>query len=74
MAFIEFNEFNEFSIEYGINWGEPLLEGDMEDILDAKMNVSYKDYTVTDQDYFNRCPSMFNNEKAALARCREIWK
>lgn len=73
MAFIEFNEFNEFSIDYGINWGEPLLEGDMEDILDAKLNLSYKDYVVTPDDYFNRSPSMFSSEKAALSRCRKIW-
>jgi hypothetical protein len=43
-AFIEFNEFNEFSMEYGISWNEPLLETDLEDILDAKLNLSYKDY------------------------------
>ena len=74
MAFIEFNEFNEFSMEYGINWGEPLIEGDLEDILDAKLNLSYKDYVVTPADYFQNCPTMFNNEKAALAACRKIWQ
>ena len=47
MAFIEFNEFNEFSQDYGLDWGEPLLETDLEDILDAKLNLSYKDYKVT---------------------------
>jgi hypothetical protein len=73
MAFIEFNEFNEFSIEYGISWGEPLIEGDMEDILDAKMNISYKDYKVSPTDYFLGCPTMLNNEKAALSKCRSIW-
>jgi hypothetical protein len=52
MAFIEFNEFNEFSGEYGINWKEKLLETDMEDILDAKINLSYKDYKLTKSDYF----------------------
>ena len=30
-AFIEWNEFNEFSLEYGLNWNEPLLENDLED-------------------------------------------
>lgn len=44
MAFIEFNEFNEFSMEYGIDWGEELLATDMEDVLDQKLNLSYKDY------------------------------
>lgn len=47
MAFIEFNEFNEFSMEYGIDWKEKLAEEDLEDILDAQMNLSYKDYKVT---------------------------
>jgi hypothetical protein len=31
MAFIEFNEFNEFSKEHGLDWSEPLLENDLED-------------------------------------------
>jgi len=35
MAFIEFNEFNEFCQEFMIDWGEELLETDLEDILDA---------------------------------------
>lgn len=52
MAFIEFNEFNEFCMLYGINWGEPLIENDLEKILDDKLNLSYRDYTVTDKDYF----------------------
>ena len=51
-AFIEFNEFNEFSMEYGFDWGEPLLETDLEDILDAKLNLSYKNYRLTEADYF----------------------
>ena len=44
MAFIEFNEFNEFCMEHEIDWQEPLLENDLEDELDAKLNQSYKDY------------------------------
>jgi hypothetical protein len=52
MAFIVFSEFNEFSMEYGINWNEKLPEEDLEDILEAKMNLSYKDYTVTPNDLF----------------------
>jgi hypothetical protein len=44
MAFIEFNEFNEFSMDYGVDWNEPLLENDLEDFLDRKLNQSYKDY------------------------------
>lgn len=66
LAFVEFNEFNEFSQEYGIDWGEPLLENDIEAKLEAKINQSYKDYKVTEADYFEGCPTMFNNEKAAL--------
>ena len=31
MAFIEFNEFNEFSLAYGLDWGEPISDNDLED-------------------------------------------
>jgi hypothetical protein len=31
-------------MEYDLDWNEPLLETDLEDILDAKINLSYKDY------------------------------
>jgi hypothetical protein len=51
-AFIEWNEFNEFSMAYQLDWNEPLLENDLEDILDAKINLSYKDYKLTKDDYF----------------------
>ena len=51
-AFIEFNEFNEFTMEYDIDWKEKLLETDLEDILDAKINLSYKDYQLSKTDYF----------------------
>ena len=70
MAFVEFNEFNEFTMDYDVNWGEPLLENDLEDILDAKINLSYKDYVVTPADYFAGCPSMFTSEKACLKVAR----
>ena len=53
MAFIEFNEFNEFCLEYGINFNEPLIENDIEEILQQKLNVSYKQYKVRNNDYFN---------------------
>ena len=41
MAFIEFNEFNEFSLAYGLEWGERLLENDLEEQLEKKLNRSY---------------------------------
>lgn len=41
MAFVEFNEFNEFCMPYKIDFGEPLLETDLEDILDERINTSY---------------------------------
>jgi len=39
-------------LEYGLDWKEKLLENDLEDQLDAKINLSYKDYVVTSEDYF----------------------
>jgi len=68
MAFIEFNELNEFSSEHGIDWNEELLQNDLEDILDAKLNLSFKDYKLTEDDYFMGCKSILTSEKAALAR------
>ena len=60
-------------MEYGIDWGEELLATDMEDVLDQKLNLSYKDYQLSKDDYFQGCKTMLNSEKAALARCRQIW-
>ena len=51
-AFIEFNEFNEFTMDYGVDWQEELLENDLEDQLDQKNNLSYKDYQLSKEDYF----------------------
>ena len=73
MAFIEFNEFNEFSMAYGINFQEDLLETDNEDILDMKINLSYKDYKISKKDFFNGCSTILTSEKAALARVNEIY-
>ena len=70
MAFIEFNEFNEFCQTYDLNWGEPVKETDIESILEAKINQSYRDYKVTDADYFEGCPTMLKTEKAALQVAR----
>ena len=53
MAFIEFNEWNEFCMEFGMDWGEPLLETDLEDVLDAKLNLSYKDYKLSKNDTYD---------------------
>lgn len=69
MAFIEFNEFNEFCMGFDIDFQEPLLENDLEDILDAKLNLSYKDFKLSKVDYFRGCSTMLTSEKAALAKC-----
>jgi hypothetical protein len=74
LAFIEFNEFNEFCMEYGFDWGEPLLDVDNEDILDAKLNQSYKNYKLGEEDYFLGYKTMLTSEKAALRKCRKIMK
>ena len=31
-------------MDYGVDWQEELLENDLEDQLDEKNNLSYKDY------------------------------
>lgn len=73
MAFIEFNEFNEFCMSYGIDFGEPLLENDLEDILDEKLNLSYQEYKVTKRDWYNGVSSILRSEKAALSYVESIW-
>ena len=52
LAYIVFNEFNEFGMEHGLNFGEEIEDSDLEDILDAKNNISYLDYKVSKYDYF----------------------
>ena len=74
LAFIEFNEFNEFSQDYGVDWGEDLLENDIEAILEAKLNLCYKDYVIQPDDHFMGCHSMLTNEKAALAHVDKVFK
>ena len=74
MAFVEFNEFNEFGQAYGLDWGEPLLENDLEDQLEKKLNLSYKDYKVTEADYFQGCKSMLTSERAALAVASKLFE
>lgn len=70
LAFVEFNAFNEFSKEYGLNWGEAVLDNGLEEQLEAKNNLSYKDYVVSASDYFMGCSTMLTSEKAALAKVR----
>jgi hypothetical protein len=72
MAFIEFNEFNEFCLEYGLDWGEDINNNDLEAILEAKLNLSYKDYRLKDSDYFQGCETILTSEKAALAKVTSI--
>ena len=74
VGYIEFNEFSKFTKDYGVDWGEPLLEIDELQIAETKNNVSYKDYTVTEADYFKENPTMLTNEKAAMAKALEIFK
>ena len=74
MAFIEFNELNEFFDEYGYKTGEPIIEDDYEHQLEVAQELSYRDYQVTEADYFMNCPTMLKSEKAALAVCRQLYK
>ena len=74
LAYVEFNEFNEFMQSYGYTgFNEPLIENDNEAILEHKLNVSFKNYKVTKKDYFMGCPSMLTSEKAALALANSIY-
>jgi hypothetical protein len=77
MAFIEWNEFNELLKFYQFDTGEELLEDDYEERLELRLNVSYKDYVVGEEDWFNGMHSILtgeNAEKAALSTCRKLYK
>jgi hypothetical protein len=70
LAYIDYWEFVEFTESYGVQFDEPERpELDTEAILDAKLNVSYKDYKLSKSDYFNGIKTILTNEKAALAKC-----
>lgn len=73
MAFIEFNEFNEFCMQFQIDFQEPLLETDLEDLLEEKINLSYQDYKVTKKDWYNGVSTILTSEKAALSMAEAIW-
>jgi hypothetical protein len=70
LAYIDFWEFVEFAEGYGVIFNEPNRpENDTEQILEAKLNISYKDYKLTKTDYFNGIKTILRNEKAALSKC-----
>jgi len=68
-----FNEFNAFSKTYGLDWGEALTDDDLEAKLEQELNVSYKEYEVTEEDLFQGCSTMLKSEKAALAQVAAIY-
>ena len=41
--------------------------------LDDKLNVSHLEYRLTKDDYFNKCSTILNSEKAALSKCELIY-
>lgn len=75
LAYIDYWEFVEFCDMYEVDIGEqerPDL--DTEQIMQEKLNVSYKDYKLTKEDYFNGQKTILTSEKAALAKCNSIWE
>ena len=73
VAYIDFNQFNKFSVQNGISWGEYLMENDSENIFKAQLNQSFRDYKLSVEDYFMGCPTMLTSEKAALAKVDLIY-
>lgn len=72
MAFIEFNEMNEFCLAYDLDFGEALLSNDLEEQLDRKHNIGFLDYKLTEDDFFKGRKTILTSEKAALAQCHKI--
>jgi hypothetical protein len=42
--------------------------------LEEKLNLSYKDYTLTETDYFQGIHTILTSERAALKKVTELWK
>jgi hypothetical protein len=77
LAYIDWQEYLEFCIDWDIDFfGEqPDKALDTEAIMQERLNVSYKDYKLTKADYFNQeGKTILNSEKAALAKCNQIWE
>ena len=74
LGFIEFNEFNEFCMQYGISFNEPLLENDLEDQLERRNNISYIDYKVQKEDYFRYFRTIYTSERAALHKAQALYE
>ena len=47
MAYIEFNNFNEFCMDFEMDWGEPVHKEDSDDVLEYQLNISYSDYQLS---------------------------
>ena len=47
MAYIEFNNFNEFCKDFEMDWGEPVHKEDSDDVLEYQLNISYSDYQLS---------------------------
>ena len=73
MAFIDFNEFNLFCQEYDIDLEEELQTVSLDSALNAKLNISYKDYRIKKSDYFKGIETILISEIAALAKADKIY-
>jgi len=74
LAYIDYWEFVEFCETYEIYYDEPDRPlNDTEAIMDARLNISYRDYKLTKADYFQGNKTILLSEKAALAKCAQIW-
>jgi len=74
LAYIDYWEFVEFMEDYGVVFEEPERpEMDTEAIVEAQLNISYLDYKLTKADQFNGIKTILLSEKAALAKCQQIW-
>lgn len=74
LAYIDYWEFVEFCEMYEIYFDEPDRPlNDTEAIMEARLNISYRDYKLTKADYFQGNKTILLSEKAALAKCAQIW-
>lgn len=75
IGYIEFNDINVWLKDYGVDFKVAVKQGDDEDRKAAEMNVEPKAYKVEpEKDYFRKCPTILNSEKAALKVAEELFQ
>lgn len=73
LASIQFNDINEWLQDLGIKTGIETKKEDLENTMLKKINTSPDEHVLTNDDYWQGCPTILNSEVAALKVARRIY-